>query len=153
YPFVRTTWKEWRRRYPGTTVLKPLPGYDERMANLNRRTKQVALTGEGAAPKGAFGHDDRLRPREVVAGLRIGTDEKAFPFSQFRSSRVINDRVDGVPILVVHQPSSDTTTAFEARAKGQVLRFQARDDDASSLVDLETQSVWDAYGLCLEGPL
>ena len=23
YPFVRTTWKEWRRRYPTTVVLKP----------------------------------------------------------------------------------------------------------------------------------
>jgi hypothetical protein len=27
YPFVRTTWKEWRGRYPRTLVLKPLPGY------------------------------------------------------------------------------------------------------------------------------
>src|SRR5688572_10782279 len=27
YPSVRTTWAEWRRRYPRTLVLEPLPGY------------------------------------------------------------------------------------------------------------------------------
>ena len=153
YPFVRTTWKEWRRRYPSTVVLRPMPGYDEKMPNLSKRMKAVTLSGEGEAPKTAFGHDDRLRPKEVVAGLRIGTDEKAFPFSQLRTARVVNDRVGGVPVLVVHQPSSDTTTAFEARARGRVLRFQAADADAVSLTDLETHSSWNAYGLCLEGPL
>jgi hypothetical protein len=153
YPFVRTTWKEWRRRYPDTVVLKPLPGYDERMPNLNKRERAVTLSGEGEAPKAAFGHDDRLRPKEVVAGLRVGTEEKAFPFSQLRIARVVNDRVGGVPVLVVHRPSSDTTTAFEARAKGKVLQFKTVDVDAGSLVDLETHSSWNAYGLCLDGPL
>ena len=153
YPFVRTTWKEWRRRYPNTVVLQPLPGYDERMPNLSKRIQAVTRSGEGDAPKGAFGHDDRLRPREVIAGLRVGTEEKAFPFSQLRIARVVNDRVGGVPVLVVHQPSSDTTTAFEARAKGKVLRFQAADAEASALTDLETHSSWSAYGLCVEGPL
>lgn len=152
YPFVRTTWKEWRRRYPNTLVLKPLPGYAEllpAMRTLSRRSK----SGEGDAPKAAFGHDDRLRPKEIVAGLRAGAEEKAFPFSQLRIARVVNDRVGGVPVLVVYQPSSDTTTAFEARARGKVLRFESTGADASSLTDLQTHSRWDAYGLSVAGPL
>jgi quercetin dioxygenase-like cupin family protein len=153
YPFVRTNWKEWRRRFPNTTVLKPLPGYDERMPNLSIRLRSNTLSGEGEPPKGAFGHDDRLRPKETVAGLKIGGETKAFPFTQLRIARVVNDSVGGVPVLVVHQPSSDTTTAFEARAMGKVLRFQTTDADAGSLTDLETHSVWNAYGLCLQGPL
>jgi hypothetical protein len=56
-------------------------------------------------------------------------------------------------MVVIHQPSSDTTTAFEARAKGRALTFQAANGDASSVIDLETRSTWNAYGLCLEGPL
>ncbi len=148
YPFVRTTWKEWRRRYPDTLVLKPLPGYDTRMPNGSKRIRAVTLSGEGDAPKTAFGHDDRLRPKDVVAGLRVGEEEKAFPFSQLRIARVVNDRLGGVPVLVVHQPSSDTTTAFDARAKGKELHFKAADTDASALVDQETHSSWDAYGHC-----
>jgi quercetin dioxygenase-like cupin family protein len=153
YPFVRTTWKEWRKRYPNTIVLKPLPGYDERMPNISKRQKALALSGEGDAPKGVFGHDDRLHPKAIIAGLRVGTEEKAFPFSQLRIARVVNDRVGGAPVVIIHQPSSDTTTAFEARARGKVLRFQAADADASSLIDLETHSSWNAYGLCFAGPL
>ncbi len=153
YPFARTTWKEWRKRYPDTVVLKPLPGYAEIMPKLSTRMKQVTRSNDEPAPKAAFGHDDRLRPKEVVAGLTIGKESKAFPFSQLRIARVVNDIVGGAPVLVVHQPSSDTTTAFEARAKGKVVRFQAVDADASSLVDLETHSSWNAYGRCLQGPL
>src|SRR4030095_1284007 len=34
FTVVRTTWGEWRKRYPRTLVLKPLPGYAERMPHL-----------------------------------------------------------------------------------------------------------------------
>ena len=153
YPFVLTTWKAWRSRYPGTTVLKPMPGYAERIPILRPRQKQNLFSGEGAAPAGSFSRDDRLRPREMIAGLAVGTETMAFPLAQLRIARVVNERVGGVPVVVVHQPSSETTTAFEARAKGKVLRFDAAAADASTLTDRETHSTWDAYGLCVAGPL
>jgi hypothetical protein len=153
YPVVRTTWAEWRRRYPHTMVLKPLPGYGERMPDRSRRIKDVTRAGPEGAPRGAFTLDARLPARETVAGLDVGREAVAYPFSTLRAARVVNDRVGGLPIVIVHQPSSDTTTAFDARAKGKVLRFQAANDDASSVIDLETGSTWNAYGLCLDGPL
>ena len=88
-----------------------------------------------------------------MAGLEVGRETVAYPFSALRIARVVNDRVGGLPIVIVHQPSSDTTTAFDARAKGKVLTFQAANDDASSVIDLDTRSTWNAYGLCLDGPL
>jgi Protein of unknown function (DUF3179) len=153
YPFVRTTWKEWRRRFPGTMVLKPMPGYAERMPALSKRINEGTRLAAPGTPKGALTADERLLARETVAGLEVGRESVAYPFAELRIARVVNDRVGGLPIVIVHQPSSDTTTAFEARVKGRVLRFQAANDEASSLVDLDTGSTWNAYGLCLEGPL
>ena len=153
YPAVRTTWKEWRRRFPTTLVLRPLPGYAERMPTLSTRIKNATRVADATAPKGAFTSDDRLPARETIAGIQIGDEAVAFPFSALRIARVVNERVGDAPILVVHQPSSDTTTAFESRAKGRVLTFQAANDEASSLVDLETHSTWNAYGLSIDGPL
>jgi hypothetical protein len=153
YPVVRTTWAEWRKRYPRTMVLKPLPGYAERMPNRSTRIKAVTRLGPEGAPNGALALDKRLPARETVAGLEVGGETVAYPFSALRIARVVNDRVGGLPIVIVHQPSSDTTTAFDARGKGKVLTFQAANDDASSVTDLETRSTWNAYGLCLEGPL
>lgn len=153
YPVVRTTWAEWRKRYPRTMVLKPLPGYAERMPNRSTRIKAVTRLGPEGAPNGALALDKRLPARETVAGLEVGGETVAYPFSELRIGRVVNDRVGGLSIFIVHQPSSDTTTAFDARGKGKVLTFQAANDDASSVTDLETRSTWNAYGLCLEGPL
>jgi hypothetical protein len=153
YPAVRTTWAEWRKRYPDTMVLKPLPGYAELMPSRSKRIKDVTRIGPEGAPNGALALDKRLPPRETVAGLEVGRETVAYPFSALRLARVVNDRVGGQPIVVIHQPSSDTTTAFDARAKGEVLQFQAANEDASSVIDLETRSTWNAYGLCLEGPL
>jgi hypothetical protein len=153
---VRTTWAEWRRRYPQTLVLKPLPGYAELMPLRSRRIKDVTRVAPEGPPAGAnkpLALDPRLPPRETVAGLEVGREMVAYPFSQLRIARVVNDRVGGLPIVIVHQPSSDTTTAFEARANGKLLTFQPANEDASSLIDRETRSTWDAYGLCLDGPL
>jgi hypothetical protein len=152
YPFILTTWKEWRTRYPNTTVLNPLAGYLDRFGVL-RPLMKSRTSGEGAAPAGSFNRDDRLRPREMIAGLAVGTETMAFPLTALRIARVVNERVGGVPVVVVHQPSTDTTTAFVAQAKGRVLRFDAANAEASALVDLETHSTWDAYGVCLKGPM
>jgi hypothetical protein len=153
YPSVRTTWAAWRKRYPHTLVLKPLPGYAELMPDRSRRIKAMTRVGPEGTPNGVANVDPRLPARETVAGLEVGRDTVAYPFSALRVARVVNDRVGGQPIVIVHQPSSDTTTAFDARAKGRALTFQAATDDADSLVDAETRSTWNAYGLCLEGPL
>jgi len=153
YPFILTTWKAWRIRYPNTTILQPLPGYAERMPILRPRMKQNRTSGEGAAPDGSFSKDDRLRPREMIAGLAVGTETMAFPISALRIARVVNERLGGVPIVVIHQPSSDTTTAFDARANGKVLRFEAANADASTVIDTGTRTTWDAYGLAIKGPL
>jgi hypothetical protein len=153
YPVVRTTWAEWRKRYPHTIVLEPLPGYAERMPSRSTRIKAVTRLGPEGAPTGALALDQRLPARETVAGLEVSGETVAYPFSELRIARVVNDRVGGLPIVIVHQPSSDTTTAFDARAKGKVLTFQAANDDASSVTDLETRSTWNAYGLCLQGAL
>lgn len=68
-------------------------------------------------------------------------------------ARVVNEHVGGLPVVIVHQPSSDTTTAFDSRVKGQVLTFQPANADATVVTDRETRSNWNAYGLALEGPL
>lgn len=153
FPAVRTTWGEWRRRFPHTLVLKPLPGYAERMPSRSARIKDGTRNAPEGSPRGALVVDARLPPRETVAGLEVGRDSVAFPFSALRAARVVNDRVGGLPVVVVHQPRSDTTTAFDARARGRTLQFEAGNEDASALIDVQTRSTWNAYGLALEGPL
>jgi len=152
YPFLLTSWQEWRRLHPETLVLKPLPGYAERIPEKNKQIRE-GLTGEGAAPDDVTYRDDRLKPKTMVLGIDVDGASKAFPLDALRRVRTINDVLAGKPVVVVHQPASDTTTAFVARANGKPLTFDAATPDASALVDRETGSRWNAYGLCISGPL
>jgi uncharacterized protein DUF3179 len=152
YPFLLTSWREWRRLHPNTLVLKPLPGYADRIPEKNRQIAQ-GLTGEGAAPADVTYHDNRLKPRTMILGVDVAGVSKAYPLDTLRRQRVVNDMLGNAPVLVVHQPSSDTTTAFVARTAGRSLLFGAANDEASELVDRETGSRWTAYGECVDGRL
>ena len=152
YPFLLTSWSEWRRLHPDTLILKPLPGYAERIPMKNEQIRQ-GLSGEGAAPKGVLRVDDRLKPKAMILGLDIGGAHRAFPLTLLRKTTAINDELGGRPILIVHQPASDTTTAFIAQVKGKTLTFAAANAEATELTDKQTHSRWDAYGQCVAGSL
>lgn len=151
-PFLLTNWGEWRKLHPDTLVLKPLPGYAERIPAMNQKVLE-GLLQRGTAPEGVLRTDRRLPPKTMILGLDVEAANKAFPLNALRKARVINDDIGGTPVLVVHQPGSDTTTAFSARLNGRSLRFTAANSDATELTDLETHSRWDPYGHCMAGKL
>jgi Protein of unknown function (DUF3179) len=153
YPFLLTRWANWRKLHPDTLVLKPMPGYAERLAAKNKVINQGVFGMPGPAPKGAFGHDHRLGPRDMIVGLEADGQTKAYPMSALQQLRVVNDQVGRDPVLIVHQPASDTTTGFLAEENGKPLRFRAADARADRLIDAETHSTWNAYGQCLAGKL
>jgi len=152
YPFLLTSWDEWRRLHPRTLVLKPLPGYADLIAATNALVKR-GMTGEGTAPDGVTYKDERLKPKTMVLGLDVNDASKAFPLEALRRVGVVNDSLGGTAVVIVHQPRSDTTTAFIAKAGGRQLTFRAANADITELVDQETDSHWDAYGKCVAGRL
>ena len=84
YPFLLTSWQEWHRLHPDTLVLKPLPGYADRIAEKNKMIRE-GLSGEGAAPKDVTYHDDRLKPKTMILGIDVGGASKAYPLDDIAS--------------------------------------------------------------------
>jgi hypothetical protein len=152
YPFLLTNWDEWHRLHPDTLVLKPLPGYADRIAAKNEQIRQ-SFSGEGRAPSDVVYRDNRLKPKTMVLGLDVAGESMAFPRAALQEVKVVNERLGGQPVLVVHQPSSDTTTAFVARAGGRTLTFKAANPSATEMTDEQTGSRWNAYGACSAGSM
>ena len=48
YPFLLTSWEEWLRLHPDTLVLKPLPGYADRIAAKNAQLREGYPQGKSA---------------------------------------------------------------------------------------------------------
>ena len=125
-PFSLVPYGTWLAEHPGTLVL---------------------FTG------GGFGRYGRQSPRDdFVAGVAIGDAARAYPFDVLREQPVINDVLDGIPLVVHTNPETRSIHIFVRQlSDGTLLTFSG---DGEQMVDDQTGSVWDpARGLAIEGEL
>lgn len=109
--------------------------------------------------------DDRLIPLQKVIGLRVGDQQKAYPYSITQSEKIINDEIAGNPIVIFHiegarsalgaseisdSRKDGSTGAFSRIINGETLTFYY---DGSEIKDRETNSSWNITGKAVSGPM
>ncbi len=67
--------------------------------------------------------DGWLGPFEPVIHFQLGDDSRAYPLQIFMWHEIVNDVVDGVPVVITFCPLCNTAIAFESTVNGQVLDF------------------------------
>ncbi len=132
-PSVVTTWKDWKTKYPQTTILK----------------------GKGVA--GFMGtyqaFFDIARIGLVVSHFGIA---KLYPFELLNNSRVINDVLDGIEIVIAYNPARRTATAWNRVVEKEILTFVEQFDSQNGflLKDEQTNTLWDPFtGSAISGEL
>ena len=147
---LQTTWAEWKELHPGSLALrKDFRGSGDRYAGY--------YADSSAGVLGETLKDDRLHTKEFVVGVALDNAAKAYPFSRLNEQPVVNDELDGQPLLVVFEPRSATGVVFRRDVDGRVLHLSletAGGLDGTRLVDEETGTIWSAFtGEALQGPL
>ncbi len=109
-PVTITTWKEWRERHPGTTVL----ALDREM---ERRWGFTYVPGAADRRRAGVSFpvwlkSDALDPKEEVYAVRLGEAAKAYPVERALKERVINDALAGEPLVVVADPESGAVRIY-----------------------------------------
>ena len=109
-PLTITTWKEWRSRHPGTTVL----ALDR---DMERRWGFSYVPG--AADRRRAGvkfpvwlKSDALDPKAEIYAVRLGEAAKAYPLERALKERVINDTLAGEALVVVADPESGAVRVY-----------------------------------------
>lgn len=109
--------------------------------------------------------DDRLKPLQKVIGVRIGDQQKAYPYPISQSEEVINDELADEPIVIFHiegaRSALDAPEISDSRKDGSTGAFSriVNDEtltfyyDRSSIKDRETESTWDITGKAISGSL
>ena len=99
--------------------------------------------------------DNRLQGKEFVVGVTVGSKSKAYSFRALNETPVVNDSLNGTPLLVTFEPSSATGSVFNPVVRGRLLKFRrASATQGFRIADLETGTSWDPVtGKALEGPL
>lgn len=115
-PSKMTTWKKWKSQHPQTTVA------------ILRRTSH------------RFQGDFYKMPQRFVIGFDNKSKARAWGFADLMKQPVINEVVDGIPVLISFDQESYTAALFNRTVDGQTLTFEKRD---KQLIDRETGRVWD----------
>ena len=103
-------------------------------------------------------HDESDLPHdELVIGLSIDGDARAYPAGLLYHREMVNDTVGGVPVLVTSCPLCYTALVHERRVDGNRVRFGnqgALHKGAMTWFDHATDSVWSQpFGEAIAGPL
>jgi hypothetical protein len=97
---------------------------------------------------------DPLKPRDLVAGIKLGGRAKAYPMETLKAHNPIQDILGGAPILVMTDQEGRTVRCFRRRVDGNLLDlYRKLDKPAMILVDSQSGSEWDLTGTAVSGPL
>ena len=154
---------EFRRRFPEGRVLSSDTGHE-------RRYGQNPYVGYDDLDSRPFLLDEevdgRLAPKQRVVTVEGPREFAVYPLDRLARAGVIDDQVDGRPVVVWHQPGLasaldtgrladgervGTALVYGRRVRGRTLTFSAAGPD--TLRDLETGSTWDRDGRATGGPL
>ncbi len=154
--------KQFAEAYPGGQVLSRETGYLRDYG----RNPYAGYDDVGERPFLYRGpRDERLPPMEKVVALSLGGQDKAYPHRLTRLRRVVEDEVDGQPVVVFHADGAvsaldaaqisasreiGSTGVFDPRLDGQRLSFRY---EGGRFVDAQTQSTWDVTGRAVAGTL
>jgi hypothetical protein len=150
-------WETFKQAYPGGEVLSRETGH-VRTYGRNPYSGYDSVDSNPFFPVPGAG-DDRLVPMERVVALE--GQNVAYPFSFLEEVKVVNDVVEGQPIVVFWQggtkstfgnngPDTGSTGVFSRQLDGSVLNFNAVD---GGFVDDETGTTWSLLGEGIDGPL
>lgn len=154
-PSTHTTWKEWKQANPSTVVLSK-GGFWGRKYDAD--PYQDYYADDKRAGMVPLRHpDERIHPKEHVAGVKIGPEARAYPFSYLEKHPVVNDEMSGKSLVVVFSRNSKTATVFDRKLGDSVLTFAEKRGSTPGVLlitDNETGSLWHSLtGEAVEGEL
>ena len=100
---------------------------------------------------------DWLAPDDLVLGYVAGGQAYAYPFKILNYHEIVNDDLDGVPVLISYCPLCRSAIVYDRRVDGDVLSFgntSALYESDLVMVDRTTGSYWwQVAGTAIVGPL
>jgi hypothetical protein len=143
-PSSQMTLADWTYQHPNTKVLQPDTVF------------KLAYEGwkdyDEGKQKGRLERKDSIswQKKSWIVGVQIGMESKAYDWIELQTNRVVNDNVNGVPIVVLANPDSMSFHVYERNLENEVLFFSFTPGSAR-FNDAKTSSVWNWDGRCEEG--
>jgi len=142
-----TEWEKWKQSHPNTKVLSrdtgiyPKSSYGDSPYEGFESSSRVGF--------GVDNVDDRLQSKTIVYGITIGNASKAYSEDVVSKVDVVNDVVNGEPVLVVEDQEEGGIDIFSRQLNNTTLRFRL---EGGEIVDQDGNR-WSFDGVAQEGAL
>jgi hypothetical protein len=145
-PAQQTTLAAWLRRYPNSLILQPDTIFNKQYASLRHfddgTTKDELEKRDSAS--WAF--------KSWVIGVDHHGVAKAYDWNQLVEKRFIQDSLPELPLIITLEKDTASFHVLQrSSGSGEALIFVM--NDAKSMTDTNTGSLWTLDGTCLNGPL
>ncbi len=157
FPSLVMEWEAWQNAYPNSLTLSKTETCRQFQCDSPTPYQHDPYASYYASSDAGIVNHQMVRvgdeaPKERLLGVRLGDQQKAYPFSQLAASPPVNDLVAERPILVWFDPKTQTAAAYSRRLNGETLTFRRHDDHPTQLIDLESGSVWSGVsGIAIAG--
>ncbi len=169
-PTLTSTWGDWMKQYPHAVAYHMFDKYQPIELPTGPNPDSVKSRGRP---------DPRLKPDDIVLGVRVGDQAKAYPRAAFPAGGLIHDTLGGETVLVVRRAATETLAAYrpvaqqprkwkapQPNADGvsppdpgvplsgreeKSVRLTLRASADGAMTDDETGGRWDIAGRCVEG--
>lgn len=115
-PSDELSFGEWKSEVADGKVLAPVPKYLKKYES-NWEPEVAKLPVVVSFP------GTELKSRDIVVGLEIGSDSRAYPWDKLIKESPVMDRVNGKPILVAVGPDGKSFRVFDSRIDGKDTEF------------------------------
>jgi hypothetical protein len=144
-PFDELSFGLWKKESPGGQVLAPV-AHDQKEYDSKWEDEVLKLPVPVSFPGTA------LKARDVVVGLEVSGEARAYPVETIVKQSPIQDRLGGNPIAVVAGPDGKSVRAFLSRIDGQEIElFRQNDAKEFTLVDSDGGGEWNFKGCAIAG--
>jgi hypothetical protein len=139
------TLETWLREYPNSYILQP-------DTTFKKEYKDLAGYDKGTLKSGLEKRDSASwKPKSWVIGVVHNHIAKAYDWNELVKNKVINDSIEGLPVLLGLERDTASFHVYDRRVKGTILIFQKGSNDV--FTDENTNSTWNMDGICIDGTL
>jgi Protein of unknown function (DUF3179) len=148
-PNDELTFALWKSEAPQGLVLAPVSGHEkdydkEWEKEVAKYPVPLTFPGQG------------LKDRDVILGVEIGGQARAFPLAKVRGETPVEDKIGGVPVALVTGPDGESVRVFRSQLKGSAIElYRDAQSNAKSpgwrLLDSQGNT-WNFAGCATSGP-
>src|ERR1017187_972331 len=139
------TLETWLREYPNSYILQP-------DTTFKKEYKDLAGYDKGTLKSGLEKRDSASwKPKSWVIGVVHNHIAKAYDWNELVKNKVINDSIEGLPVLLGLERDTASFHVYDRRVKGTILIFQKGSNDV--FTDENTNSTWNMDAIWIDGTL